>query len=46
MKNEKMIPIFFACDNNYYKYTAVVIKSIMENASKDYKYKLCFNTWY
>ena len=39
MKNEKMIPIFFACDNNYYKYTAVVIKSIMENASKDYKYK-------
>lgn len=39
MRNEKVIPIFFACDNNYYKFTAVVIKSIMANASKDYKYK-------
>ena len=37
--NDKIIPIFFACDNNYYKFTAVTLKSIMENANKDYKYK-------
>ena len=33
------IPVFFACDDNFIKYTVVTIKSIMENASKDYKYK-------
>ncbi|MCR5349641.1 MAG: 1-acyl-sn-glycerol-3-phosphate acyltransferase [Acholeplasmatales bacterium] len=37
--NDKIIPIFFACDNKYYKFTAVTLKSIMENASKDYNYK-------
>ena len=36
--NEKIIPIFFACDDNYYKFTAVTLKSIMENANKSYNY--------
>lgn len=35
---ENLIPIFYACDDNFVKYTLVSMKSIMENASKDYKY--------
>jgi len=38
MNNSKTIPIFFACDNNFVKYTVVSLKSIMANASKDYHY--------
>ncbi len=38
MNNSKIIPIFFACDNNFVKYTVVSLKSIMANASKDYHY--------
>ena len=37
---DKIIPIFFSCDDNYYKYTAVTLRSIMENASKDFNYKI------
>ncbi|MCR5232031.1 MAG: 1-acyl-sn-glycerol-3-phosphate acyltransferase [Acholeplasmatales bacterium] len=40
MKNKKgIIPIFFACDDKYVKFTMVTLKSIMENASNDYNYK-------
>ncbi len=38
MRN-KVIPIFFACDDAYYKYTAVTLQSIMENANPNYNYK-------
>lgn len=36
----KNIPIFFAVDNNYAPFLSVVIESIIENSSKDYKYQL------
>ncbi len=35
-----IIPIFYACDDNFVKCTVVSIKSMMENASKDYKYRV------
>lgn len=34
------IPIFFACDEKFVKYTMVSIKSIMENASRNRKYHI------
>lgn len=37
--NEKLIPIVFASDNTYAPYLAVLMKSIIENASKDYNYE-------
>ncbi len=40
MENKNVIPIFFACDNNFVKYTVVSMKSIMSNACKDNKYKI------
>ena len=36
----KTIPIFFACDDRFVKYTIVTLKSIIENASKEYKYNV------
>ena len=36
----KIIPIFFATDNNYVPFLAVSIKSLLENASKDYFYNI------
>ena len=36
----KRIPIFFACDDNFVKYTIVSLKSIIENASKEYQYNV------
>ena len=36
-KNE--IPIFFSIDDNYIPFFTVAAHSIMDNASKDYKYK-------
>jgi len=36
---KKEIPIFFTIDNSYAPYISVAIKSIIENASKDYNYK-------
>lgn len=36
---ENRIPIFWACDNNFVKYTVVSLKSVMDNASKEYKYR-------
>lgn len=41
MKTSKgIVPIFFACDDKYVKFTMVTLKSIMENASKDYEYRV------
>ncbi len=40
MNNKNIIPIFFACDNNFVKFTVVALKSIMENASKEYNYRV------
>lgn len=38
MKQE--IPIFFATDNNYIPFLAVAIRSLIDNASKEYNYKI------
>ena len=38
--NQKIIPVFYACDDNFVKYTIVSLKSMMENASKEGKYDL------
>lgn len=38
MKNETVIPIFFACDEPFMKYTCVALKSLICNASKEYRY--------
>ena len=41
IKNEKpVIPIFFASDDNYVPFLAVSIKSLLDNASKDYYYNI------
>ena len=34
------IPIFFAVDDNYIPFFGVALKSLIENASKDYKYEI------
>lgn len=36
--HNQVIPVFFACDNNFVKFTVVSLKSMIANASKDYKY--------
>ena len=36
----KEIPIFFASDNNYAPYLAIAVKSLLDNSSKDYFYKI------
>ncbi len=40
MKENHIIPIFFACDDNFVKYTMVSLQSIMDNASRDYHYAI------
>lgn len=40
VNEKKIIPIFYACDDAFVKYTIVSIKSLMENASKDRFYKI------
>ena len=37
---DKIIPIFYACDDAFVKYTIVSLHSIIKNASKDYQYKI------
>ncbi|MBQ9087068.1 MAG: 1-acyl-sn-glycerol-3-phosphate acyltransferase [Clostridia bacterium] len=34
------IPIFYACDNAFVKFTVVSLHSIMQNASKEYHYRV------
>ncbi len=36
---KRIIPIFFAADDNYAPFIAVTLESILDNASKDYQYK-------
>lgn len=38
MNSSKRIPIFYACDDNFVKYTIVSIQSLMEHASLDQEY--------
>ena len=35
---DKNVHVFFACDNRFLKFTYVTLKSIMENANKEYYY--------
>ena len=37
---DKIIPVFFACDDAFVKFTLVTIRSMLENASKDYHYNI------
>lgn len=37
---EKEIPIFFSCDDSYIPYLDVAIKSLIENASQAFEYKI------
>ena len=38
MNNNEMIPIIYACDDNYIKYMIVSLYSMIKNSSKDRKY--------
>lgn len=38
--NKQIIPIFYACDENFVKYTIVSMTSMIKNASKDYNYHI------
>ena len=38
--NKKIIPIFFASDDNYIPFLAVAIKSLLDNASDNYFYNI------
>ncbi len=40
MSDNKTVEIFYACDDAFIKYTVVSLVSIMENASKEYKYNV------
>ena len=37
-KNKKLIPIFCATDDNYMPFLEVAMRSLKDNASKDYRY--------
>ncbi len=37
---KQVIPIFFTIDDSYAPFNAVAVKSLLENASKDYDYKI------
>lgn len=38
MNDNKVIPVFYACDDNFVKYTVVSLQSMKEHASRDQKY--------
>ncbi len=38
--NKQIIPIFFAVDDAFVKYTVVALHSMIKNASKDYNYEI------
>ena len=40
MNNNKIVPVFFSCDDNFVKFTMVTMRSLLENASKDYHYNI------
>ncbi len=39
-KFKEEVPIFFAVDDNYIPFLGVALKSLMDNASKEYKYEV------
>ena len=39
MRTGEVIPIFWACDNDFVKYTVVSLQSAMENATKENRYR-------
>ncbi len=38
--DKPIIPIFYACDDNFVKYTIVSLHSMMANASEDFQYRV------
>lgn len=40
MRKRNVIPIFYACDNRFVRYTLVSITSLLANASKEYRYHI------
>ncbi len=38
--SKQTIPIFYACDDNFVKYTIVSLHSMIKNASKEYNYRI------
>lgn len=40
MSNRPIIPIFYACDDNFINYAIVSVNSLIANASKEYDYKI------
>ncbi|MBE5895978.1 MAG: hypothetical protein E7285_10005 [Lachnospiraceae bacterium] len=38
--SEQVIPVFYACDNSFVKYMVVSLKSLLCNASPDYRYRI------
>ena len=38
--SNQVIPVFYACDDNFVKYTIVSLRSMMENATKGNQYKI------
>ncbi|MBQ8140536.1 MAG: 1-acyl-sn-glycerol-3-phosphate acyltransferase [Clostridia bacterium] len=38
--DKQIVPIFYACDKNFVKYTVVSLYSMIKNASKDYDYRV------
>lgn len=39
-ENSKLVPVFFACDDNYVKYLLVTLQSIKEHISLDHDYRI------
>lgn len=40
MEKKQVIPIFFACDENFVKYMIVTLRSVMDHASRDFEYRV------
>jgi len=40
VKRTSAIPIFFSCDDNYLPFLAVSVRSLIDNASPDYDYRI------
>ena len=37
---DSVIPIFYACDDRFVKFTIVSLRSMIQNASKDHRYQV------
>ena len=40
LTRKNVVPVFYACDNRFARYTLVSITSLIANASKDYRYHI------